>query len=137
MQRKTHLVSLNNYMAGDENKDKPLKKKKDSKKSVTPSVNSEPNPKEVEPAIVKVIRDALAIQIADMEEKKRKVNELEAMLLTCQEFMKSFIILGYDINGQPIPPLVHANSQQEADALGAYMSKFINHHIKEINNQEE
>ena len=86
--------------------------------------------------IAKVIKDALMIHIIN-ENKQTEINEMEAMIATCQEFMSSFIILGYDLNRQPISPIVFAHNQQEADALGAYMSKFINHNIKEIDPSAE
>ncbi len=42
---------------------------------------------------------------------------INAMVATCTEFMKSFIILGYDLDGNCIPPIFYANDSQEADAL--------------------
>jgi len=47
--------------------------------------------------------------------------------------MKSFVILGYTFDGQPVAPIVIAHNQQEADALGSYLSKFIQNTIKEQN----
>ncbi len=132
-QRKTHSVHLNNYMASDEPKDESLSKKK-AKKVESEKVS---NQSELDPAIAKVIRDAMLVRLARSNEKKEQINEIEAMYVTCQEFLKSFIILGYDLNGQPIPPLIHANNQQEADSLGSYLSKFIHHNIKEIDPSSE
>lgn len=77
------------------------------------------------------------IHIASNRKRNDSVDELDAMVATCQEFMSSFIILGYDMNYQPIQPIVYAHNQQEADALGAYMSKFIHHNIKEIDPSAE
>lgn len=132
-QRKTHSVHLNNYMASDEPKDESLSKKK-AKKVESEKVS---NQSELDPAIAKVIRDAMLVRLGRSNEKKEQINEIEAMYVTCQEFLKSFIILGYDLNGQPIPPLIHANNQQEADSLGSYLSKFIHHNIKEIDPSSE
>ena len=128
MQRKTHLVVLNNYMADNEESKTPS-----PKKPKKPANNAD-----LDPAIAKVIKDALMIQLVNADEKrKRTANELDAMVATCQEFMQSFIILGYDMNGQPVQPIVFAHNQQEADALGSYMSKFIHHNIKEIDPSAE
>jgi hypothetical protein len=135
MQKKTHSVLLNNYMANDENKNN--SKKKVKKPDNNPKQTNQPLPPGVDPAIARVIKDALLIHVKSHEERQSKLNELEAMYSTCQEFMNSFIILGYDLNGQPIAPLIHAHNQQEADALGSYLSKFINHNIKEINPESE
>jgi hypothetical protein len=90
-------------------------------------------------AISGVIKDAIMIQLINSlrdRSKKREVEELEAMIATCQEFLKSFVIIGYDFNGNPIPPLINANSQQEADALGLYLSRFINTTIRDISQKD-
>ena len=143
MQEKTHLVHLNNYMAEKKEDDKtPSKAKKPKKvapenKEPVSQEKAQPQPPNVlDPIIAKVIKDALMIHIIN-ENKQTEINEMEAMIATCQEFMSSFIILGYDLNRQPISPIVFAHNQQEADALGAYMSKFINHNIKEIDPSAE
>lgn len=143
MQEKTHLVHLNNYMAEKKEDDKTPSKAKKPKKAAPQNkepvsqekAQSQP-PNVLDPIIAKVIKDALMIHIIN-ENKQTEINEMEAMIATCQEFMSSFIILGYDLNRQPISPIVFAHNQQEADALGAYMSKFINHNIKEIDPSAE
>lgn len=129
MQRKIPSVHLNNYMDGDDKKEEGVSKKK-------VKINSN-NSQELNPVIAKVIKDAMLIHLARNEERQQQINELEAMYFTCQEFMKSFIILGYDLNGNPIAPIIHANNQQEADSLGSYLSKFVNHTITEINNSPD
>lgn len=132
MQRKIRSVVLNNYMGDKEENPTPSPKK--SKKSDKQQNASQG----LDPIIEKVIKDALMIHILNANENKKRVaNELDAMVATCQEFMSSFIILGYDMNGNPVHPIVFAHNQQEADALGSYMSKFINHSIKEIEPNEE
>jgi hypothetical protein len=110
----------------------------DSKKLPKPSiVNKHPmnDPLQIsDPIIAKVIKDAFLIKYAQINNEKRKleIDELGAMFATCQEFMQSFIILGYDLNGHPIQPIVHAHNQQEADALGTYLNKFLHSNIQEI-----
>jgi hypothetical protein len=103
-------------MNGEE-KNKLLKKKKS-----TP-INQDNSLPDSE--VAKVIRDALLIQLTNNDRRRENLDELHAMVSTCQEFMKSFIILGYNFNGEPIQPVIFANNQQEADSLGAYLSKFI------------
>jgi hypothetical protein len=117
MPLKTRSVNLNNkYMDGEE-KDKLLKKKKST---LIKQNNLAPDSE-----VAKVIRDALLIHLINNDRRRENLDDLEAMVSTCQEFMKSFIILGYNFNGEPIQPIVFAHNQQEADALGAYLSKFI------------
>jgi hypothetical protein len=152
MQRKTLSVHLNKYMAGKNKKSKttPKNKKQDKKqKAVTPLPSPPaavaPLPvkqaplEQPDPNVMKVIKDALVIQLTNPDSHYRKrstANELEAMIATCQEFMKSFVILGYNFEGQPIPPMIIANTQQDADALGSYLSKFIHNTIKEQNSKD-
>ena len=132
--KRTHLVHLNNYMS-----DKPNESESNSKnkKKVTKKEQTSEKLPDLDPAIAKVIRDALLIKLAENQHNIDKACELEAMISTVQEFMSSFIILGYDMNHQPIQPIVFAHNQQEADSLGAYLSKFIHHNIKEIDPNAE
>jgi hypothetical protein len=144
-QRKILSVHLNKYMAENNKKDKTPPKKKESKKKVQlpqttsqipPQTTPPANLSQPDPAVMKVIRDAMLVQLInpDSQIKKRQTaNELDAMIATCEEFMKSFVILGYTFDGQPVAPIVIAHNQQEADALGSYLSKFIQNTIKEQN----
>jgi len=133
MQRKTRSVLLNKYMADNNEKEK-----KPRKKNNQPKNNSVPDPI-TDPMIMKVIRDALMIHLNNPENhiRQRSVDDIQAMLSTCQEFLKSFIIIGYNFEGQPVQPIVFAHNQQEADALGSYLSKFIQSTIKETKPDEE
>ena len=117
MPLKTRSVNLNNKYMDCEEKDKLLKKKKST---LIKQNNLAPDSE-----VAKVIKDALLIHLINNDRRREKVDDLEAMVSTCQEFMKSFIILGYNFNGEPVQPIVFAHNQQEADALGAYLSKFI------------
>lgn len=118
-------------MADDKKEKKATPSKKEPKKQIKKEVVEEiPG---VDPAIAKVIKDALLIHVNQLKNDRRKqqIDELNAMVSTCQEFMQSFVILGYDLNGQPIIPIIHAHNQQEADALGNYLSKFIKSQIQD------
>jgi len=124
--KRTRLATLNNYMSDS---------KEDSKSSSKITKNSqkqqgEADPTQLDPIIAKVIKEALMIRLAN-DSRHTQVEEIGAMVATCQEFMSSFIILGYDMNHQPIQPVVYAHNQQEADSLGAYLSKLIHHNVKE------
>jgi len=140
MQRKILSVHLNKYMAGNNKKNKISSKiKKDLKKKDQPvRISPQPTPPvnliQPDSSVLKVIRDALLIHAINPENqvnKRNTVNELDAMVSTCQEFLKSFIIIGYTFEGKPVQPIVFAHNQQEADALGSYLGKFIQSTIKE------
>ncbi len=47
------------------------------------------------------------------------------MVATCSEFMKCFVIMGYDFKGNSIKPIFYANNDKDADALNQYIQKFI------------
>lgn len=124
--KRTRLVTLNNYMSDSKEDSKSYSKTtKNNQKQ-----QGEANSTQLDPIIAKVIREALMIRLAN-DSRNTQVDEINAMVATCQEFMSSFIILGYDMNHQPIQPVVYANNQQEADSLGAYLSKLIHHNVKE------
>jgi len=143
MQRKILSVHLNKYMADNNKKNKatPKNKKELKKKNqpaqIPPQVTPPALLNQPDPSVMKIIRDAILIQAINPENQIRKRytnNELDAMVSTCQEFLKSFVILGYTFEGQPIQPIVFAHNQQEADALGSFLSKFIQSTIKEQDN---
>ncbi len=80
-------------------------------------------------AVNEVLRDALRQYLKDKNDAHKSDIEIDAMIATCQEFLQSFIIFGYDFNGDPINPVFFAHNQQEADALSMYLTKFFNAHI--------
>lgn len=124
--KRTRLATLNNYMTDGKEDSKNFSKiSKNNQKQ-----QGEANPTQLDPIIAKVIREALMIRLAN-DSRHTQIEEIDAMVATCQEFMSSFIILGYDMNHQPIQPVVYAHNQQEADSLGAYLSKLIHHNVKE------
>ena len=71
-----------------------------------------------------VIREALKKFVLENNRERHTDNDLNAMVSTCSEFMKSFIIMGYDFQGNAIKPIFYAKSDIEADALAQYVQKF-------------
>jgi len=142
--QKIRLPNLNKSMAeSNPNKKNEVssKKVKQKKKTLqtpvtTPAIPAPPSPaNDQNNAILQVIRDAVRIQLTTSQQKRRQVEqEMDAMVATCAEFMKSFVILGYDMEGKQIPPIICANNQQEADAIGNYLQKFLQHVIKNDGN---
>ena len=89
----------------------------DDKKKRTPK-NSDKIGKD---QIKQLLKEALQ---ADLLERSRKSADNKiAISSTLEEFMKCFIVLGYDMNGNPIN-LIHANSQQDADSLSTAVNRF-------------
>jgi hypothetical protein len=51
--------------------------------------------------------------------------KIEAMVSTCAEFMKCFVIMGYDFKGNLIKPIFYAKNDIDTDALTQCIQKFI------------
>lgn len=58
-----------------------------------------------------------------LKEKNSKKKDIEALVNTVQEFLNSFIILGYNFDGEPVN-FISAHNQQEADSLATLVNKF-------------
>lgn len=72
-----------------------------------------------------LIRDALKSFVKEKLKDRKTDDELEAMVSTCAEFMKCFIIIGYDFEGNAVKPIFYAKNDLDADALGQYIQKFL------------
>ena len=116
--QKTHSVRLSKYM-DDEAPKKRGRPKKEKVESVSLSAVDNHNTD-----IQNVIREALRTIITESSEVKKDEETIEAMTSTCAEFMKSFIIMGYDLNDNAIAPIFYAKTDMEADALSHYMQQY-------------
>ena len=58
--------------------------------------------------------------------KHSKRKDIEALIHTVQEFLNSFVILGYNFDGEPVH-FISAHNQQEADSLATLINKFFIH----------
>ena len=87
-------------------------------------VNKKVAKKTIEIHSEEVIREALKKFVSEKMNKRQTDDEIEAMVSVCSEFLKSFIILGYDFEGKAINPIFYAKSELDADALSQYMQKF-------------
>jgi len=103
-------------------KDKKPSKINKLKESFDPNANKEV--KELtHNALVSFVRD----QLKERANNKQDLDVLNSQIL---EYLNSFILLGYNFNGEPIS-MISAHNQQEADSLGTLVNKFI------FNNQKE
>ena len=91
-----------------DNPELPKKKKAPIKKSkeIKPVVSSE--------QIKKLLRDALLKNID--ETAKQNEIEIDALIAPMEEFLRSFILIGYNLNSEPVV-ITNARSQIDADAL--------------------
>jgi hypothetical protein len=101
--------------------------------------NKKPNkPKRVKASETKIDADAKEVirkaMISSLEEKLANTNEikkdLNALSNVVEEFLSSFIILGYTFEGDPVH-CISAHNQQEADSLVTLINKFFNNHLND------
>ncbi len=72
-----------------------------------------------------LIRDALKTLVQEKFNNRKTDDEMEAMISTCAEFMKCFVIMGYDFKGNLIKPIFYAKNDIDTDALTQCVQKFI------------
>ena len=80
---------------------------------------------QMDPQTESLIRDALKNFVREKYNKRAADNDIEAMVATCSEFMKCFVIMGYDFNGNSVKPIFYAKNDKDSDALSQYIQKFI------------
>lgn len=96
---------------------KPLKKKKPIAKKKINFSQEEAN---------KLIKEVMASHIK--EARKARDIELDSLVATVEEFLQTFIIIGYDLTERPVV-VMQAKSQLEADALSTALTKvFLDSH---------
>jgi len=98
-------------------KDKDVPKDGNRDKGFDPNAN-----KDVKELTHKALVSFLREQMKQRVETKKDLDALSSMIL---EFLNSFILLGYNFDGEPIS-LISAHNQQEADSLGTLINKFLN-----------
>ena len=64
--------------------------------------------------IRKLLREALMDNLTEV--RKQSNMEIDAMVSTMEEFLRSFILIGYNMKNEPVT-ITHAKSQLDADAL--------------------
>ena len=95
-----------------------MKDKKPDKKKEGFDPNENKEIKELtHKALVSFLRDQL-------EEKAANKKDLDVLCAQINEFLNSFILIGYNLDGEPIS-MISAHNQQEADSLGTLLNKFI------------
>lgn len=68
-----------------------------------------------------------ALQGYATERVRKTTDNANAIAATLEEFLNSFVLLGYDLNGTPIT-IVNTKTQQDADALSTAVTRFFMQH---------
>jgi hypothetical protein len=100
-------------------------------------------PKRAKAAETKIDADAKEVirkaMISSLEEKLANTNvikkDLNALSNVVEEFLASFIILGYTFEGDPVH-CISAHNQQEADSLVTLINKFFHTHLNDENSEQ-
>jgi hypothetical protein len=97
-------------------------KNKDKSSGDNKDKNFDPNAnKEVKELTHKALISFLRDQLKNKNESKKDMDALTSQIL---EFLNCFILLGYNVDGEPVT-IISAHNQQEADSLGSLINKFI------------
>lgn len=105
----------------DSNTDKDKVPKKETKKSVKKPIKKSTNiPKITEKPVDSLIRELITKQLK--EEKEKKNLEIESLNSVIEEFLKTFMIIGYDLDSRPVV-IINAKTQLDADALSSALTR--------------
>jgi hypothetical protein len=100
------------------------KRSNKSQQTKTSDVNLDQEAKEL-------IRKAMISSLKERQESEKGTKrDLKALSTVIEEFLPSFIILGYTFDGDPIH-CISARNQQEADSLVTLINKFFHSHISD------
>lgn len=109
-------------MADDKNKKKPTKRSYRKKKteslglSALEAAEQKILPEKQLAQVEEVIKNAF-LRFADAAQLKQyKVKDLEHLDTVVSEFLKAFMVLGYDLNGEKVF-IMHATNPHDRDAL--------------------
>lgn len=94
---------------------RPLKHKTDETEKIAIAVSEQK-------IIENLITDALSGMLENFDMSEPPVDtrdNLDAMILTCSEFLNNFIIIGYDLAGNPIQPILHAKKSTRSGRTGS------------------
>lgn len=100
---------INNIMDEAPQPDKSKKRSKKTKNTVSAD------------QLESLLREALKGYSDD--KMRTTADEMEAMLATLEEFLKTFVLIGYSIDGAPVC-IINAQTQQDADSLSTAVTRF-------------
>ena len=104
----------------DNNKKKPVKrrssKKSESAKLSAADIKQKIDPLEKNLHVEDVIKQAFLRFYDNASVKSSKVKDLEHLDHIAEEYLKSYMILGYDLNGEKVS-IMHAENPHDRDAL--------------------
>lgn len=110
-----------------------MKGKDSNKKPTRPSKEDGGFDPESDKETKEILRNALASFLKEkMDDRDVSRKNIEALIGVVEEFLNSFIILGYTFEGTPVQ-YICAHNQQQADSLATLVNKFFQHVIARDN----
>lgn len=83
-----------------------------------------------------IIRKAMLSSLKEKANGEQGLKrDLKSLSCVVEEFLSSFIILGYSFDGEPIH-CIYAKTQQEADSLVTLINKFFNTHLNDEDREQ-
>lgn len=77
-----------------------------------------------------LISEALKINIEEKKASSSRVNVETALVSTIKEFLNTFVIMGYDLNGEPLV-IKYAKTHLDSDALNTVVAKYLHYIMNE------
>ena len=107
----------------DKQPDNPEKKPRKRHPKANQNKESTPNKLNVD-HIRSLLSKVIMQDMMDKEMSAIRDMEVDSLVATNQEFLKCFVIIGYDLNEVPVL-VFKANSQLQADALSSSITKLV------------
>ena len=119
----------------------PKKKVKRTKKTTQPVLSGDvvPDTKIVKgdfqsiPGVESLIKEAFTRFYDDKNLERQKMKDLQHLDGVVEEFLKAYIILGYDLNGEKVH-IFHAENSMEKDSLVEHMRTTLMSYLNKENN---
>jgi len=96
--------------------------KKPSRRKKTTGLTKKSKPDDQTEALKHALTDYLTVHA---NKKNKKLNNIKSLEKLLQQYMNSFILIGYTQDTQELVSLVNATSEQSADSLSAALNKFL------------
>lgn len=101
---------------GQNNKKKSKKQSLESNEKITPLDRSQIN---------ELLSESIRNYVVRVKKESKDIEEIVSLITShISEFLQAFMILGYDMKGNPIC-IHHATNQMDADALNSLLNRII------------
>ena len=100
---------------------KPIKPRKTRKKPPVKDTDATPEEDDLDPALETALTSFLKQHVT---EKNKSIKDLKSLETLLNQYLNSFILLGYSQDTKEMITLVSAKTEQSADSLSTALNKF-------------